>query len=270
MVIMAGIQTLSKLDNKYREVPKTNLIYIINIYNMKINIFILCYNEGILLPHTIAHYRKYLPSAIITIYDNKSSDNSVELAKSLNCNVISWDSNGINNENLRLNIKNTCWKIIEDGWIIVIDMDEWLCITEKELLLEENRGTTILNVKGIDIIGESNKNDLSDIDLHSINRGIDNNNESKKLCFFRKSINEMKYNYGAHQCNPKGRKQYSKKIYINKHMNNLGLPYYIDKMVSRYERSVEMQKVGLSIHYTNNIEIITDKYNKLLEKSKIL
>ena len=53
-------------------------------------------------------------------------------------------------------------------------------------------------------------------------------------------------------------------------MNNLGLPYYIDKMVSRYERSVEMQKVGLSIHYTNNIEIITDKYNKLLEKSKIL
>ena len=140
-----------------------------------------------------------------------STDGSVELAKSLGCQVVSWSSGNINDVLLKKNISNNCWKSVGSGWIIMIDMDEWLCITEQELKTEMEQGTTILTVQGIDMIGESERIDLTDIDLHSIVRYVDHENESKKLCFLREKINDMNYNGGAHKCNPVGKIQYSKK-----------------------------------------------------------
>ena len=104
---------------------------------MEINIFILCYNEAPLLPHMVKHYKKYLPNCKITIYDNESTDNSVELAKSLGCSIISWNSNNIIDDHKYLEIKNNCWKHITHGWIIMADMDEFLCVTEQELMKEK-------------------------------------------------------------------------------------------------------------------------------------
>jgi glycosyltransferase involved in cell wall biosynthesis len=105
---------------------------------MDINVFLLCFNESILLPHSIKHYKKYLPSCKITIYDNESTDNSVEIAKELGCNIMSFSSNNSLNEYIQTSIKNNYWKSIEKGWIIMADMDELLCITENDLIKEFN------------------------------------------------------------------------------------------------------------------------------------
>lgn len=237
---------------------------------MEINIFILCHNESNLLPHTIKHYRKYLPSCKITIYDNESTDNSVELALSLGCNVISWNSNNIIDDHKYSEIKNNCWKNITNGWIIMIDMDEFVCVTEDELLYEKTNGTSVLQIKGLEMIGESNTVDLTDIDLQEINKYIDKDEESKKLCFLRENVTDMNYGIGAHQCNPIGDIKYSSKIYYNKHMNNLGLNYIIDKTFKRCERSALMRSQGFAHHYANPPEQIKGFYCDALNNCKFL
>jgi glycosyltransferase involved in cell wall biosynthesis len=242
---------------------------------MNINIFILCFNESILLPDTIKHYRKYLPNAKIVIFDNESTDNSVEIAKNLSCEVKSFASKNEQNDYIFRDIKNNWWKEIKDGWIIMCDMDEWLCVTEKELEEEYKNGVGILNTKGYEIIGDSKNIDLTDIDLHTINKGTYNLMESKKLCFHTERISEINYEMGAHFCKPIAKSQtetikYSEKIYINKHMNYLGLPYIINKMKKRYERTHQMRTHHYCTHYTNNIQKITSKYYELLNASETI
>jgi hypothetical protein len=237
---------------------------------MIVHIFLLCYNEEILLPHTVAYYKSNLPNSVITIYDNESTDNSVKIAKDLGCNVYSFSTGNINDVRIKQYICNNCWKGITDGWIIMADMDEWLCVCEKDLIDEYNCGFTILSIKGVDYIGESQSILLDDINFNEINKVIYNNNEDKSLCFYKKAILEMNYEPGSHTCQPIGDIKYSNNIYVNKHMCNLGLPFIINKMIKRYERCEEMRKIGYSIHYSNDVNVITNNYNQLLNNSYIL
>lgn len=234
---------------------------------MNIYVFLLCYNESVLLPHTIKHYREYIPSCIITILDNNSTDNSIEIAKSFGCFIQTFSTDNILDENKQTYLKNNCWKHIQDGWIIVCDMDEFLCIREEELYAEYNKKTTLLSVQGIDMIGESNTLDLTDVDLQQIKKHIFFDVESKYICFYRKSILSINYQVGAHTCSPEGLIKFSSTVYYLKHMSILGLKYFINKMVNRYERSHKMRSKGMAIHYDNNIQNITNLYYEKVNKS---
>lgn len=154
----------------------------------------------------------------------------------------------------------------------MIDMDEFLCVTEKELIEEYKLGTTILKVQGMQMIGESNKKDLSDIDLNTIIKCVEHEPESKKLCFLREKITDINYSLGAHTCNFVSKiVKYSSKIYINKHMCFLGLPFLINKYKMLFERTKnEREKFNISHHYTDDEEKITNEYNSLLEKTTLL
>jgi len=237
---------------------------------MDINVFLLCYNEEILLPHTISHYKKYLPRCKITVYDNESTDKSVDLARSLGCNVISWSSDNCIDDYKYKDIKNNCWKSVVSGWIIMADMDEFVCVTEEELLEEYKRGTSILTLDGLNMIGESKTIFLNDINLQDIYKYKNNIWEYKHICFLRDKIVDMNYSLGCHTCNPFGEIAYSSHIYLNKHMEYLGLEFLKNKIVKRYERSEKMRKKGIALHYTNDLNNITDTYNNSLNTCNIL
>jgi hypothetical protein len=238
---------------------------------MDINIYLLCYNEELIIQHTINHYKIRLPNCNITIYDNMSSDNSELIAKKNNCNVVKFNTKGEDNELIKRRIINKCWKNIKKSWIIVADMDEWLDINMDDLINEYNKGTSILSIQGCDMIGESNSALLDDINLNSINKYFNNSNLSKNICFLREKIINMNYSAGHHKCNPESNKQiiYSNKIYNLKHMNFLGLPYITNKIINRYKRNQLMQKIKLNVHYTDDVNKITEQYKKLLSISKI-
>jgi glycosyltransferase involved in cell wall biosynthesis len=234
---------------------------------MKINVFLLCYNEEILIPHTIAHYKKYLPSCEITIYDNNSTDNSVEIAKKIGCNVISWFSNNKADEYAILHIKNNCWKNINEGWIIVCDMDEWIFINEDELSNEEKKGNTILKTQGLGIVGNSKKEDLSDIDIKNIKKCFMAHAYSKRICFNKKEIDEIGYGLGSHNCNPIGNIKYSESVYYIKHMKFLGLPFLIKRWYDRYERYKLLKQVGMGCSYTESKEELEKHYYFNVERA---
>lgn len=237
---------------------------------MKVSIFLLCHNEELLIKHTLSHYRKCLSSVEFTIYDNYSSDNSADVAKELGCNVIFFDTNGKLNEYILTHLKNNCWKNVKDGFIIVCDMDEWLCVTDQDLQNENDKGTIILKTKGYNIICDSKFEDLQDVNLHTESRGIHHSPESKNICFKAGAINEMNFENGAHKCNPRSNQKikFSEKIYLLKHMDALGLPYKLRKNRMRYERATEMAKKGMAVHYVNDDNVIINKFHISLTMAK--
>ena len=107
------------------------------------------------------------------------------------------------------------------------------------------------------------------INLEEIKRYVHNTRLSKRLCFLREAITDMNFGPGSHTCNPKGRVKYSSKIYTNKHMNYLGLNYYINKITGRYERSHKMRERGWSTHYTGEVAEIEKRYKDQLKISRI-
>jgi glycosyltransferase involved in cell wall biosynthesis len=235
--------------------------------NIDIRIYIVCYNEEILIANTIKHYRDRFPNAIIYICDNYSTDNSTKIAINMGCQIIKWETTPENFEFKLTELKNNIWKQSE-GWVIICDMDEWLCVDTAQLSKEDAKGTTCLQVIGYDIVGNSKMSTLKDIDLHSLTYGYPKPEENKNLCFNTKYITEINYDPGAHFSKPVGKITFSETPYYLKHMDWLGLEYNQNKMKIRFERTKEMQKLGMAIHYTNNMEKVKDMYSKNVEKAR--
>jgi len=234
------------------------------------NIFLLCYNEELMLPHTLKHYKTNFPNASITIFDNNSTDRSVTIAKEAGCQVISFDSKEQQDEQQLIWVRSHMWKkYVESGWVIMCDMDEWLNATEADLEEEQKKGTTVLTTQGFNMVGESTTVDYSDIDLFQIKKGFYADNMSKRICF-QYPLVSMEYWYGAHKCFPQGHVVFSEKTYLLKHYDLLGQEYLMDKHRRRWERNHLSRANGLNQHYFIEKEKTIQVYQEALAKATTL
>lgn len=229
---------------------------------MSLHVYLLCHNEEVLLPHAIEHYRRRVPGVTFTIIDNESDDRSVAIARELGCTVQAVVTGGKLDDIVLRDLKNSVWQERTEGWVIVADMDEWLCVTEEDLTREERAGTTLLKVEGWNVVGESANTSLDDLELHALNFGAQFSMESKSVCFRRPQITAMNYGAGAHIAEPEGVVRRSRKTYRLKHMNWLGSAFVVHKYSRRYARGKEQQARGLGTHYTDSAETVINQFNQ--------
>ena len=223
-----------------------------------VTVYTVTYNEELIIEFFINHYRKNFPNCKIVIFDNYSTDKTVEIAKSFGCHVIFYDTNNKFSDKKLIEIKNDCWKDSETEWVVVCDCDELIQINEEQLKKEQKNGHTIFKFNGYNLMNHDD-----DI-LESICYGWPDEAYDKILLFNKTKIKEINYNYGCHESNPVGILKYCKN-YNMFHYNFLGKNYTINRYKKFSERlSEENIELGLSYHYFNDEQQI----NKLYDNNK--
>lgn len=115
-----------------------------------IEIHIIAYNEQIMLPFTIAHYKKMFGKPKIVIHDNHSTDHTVTIAKANGCEVITFDTDGMN-DTIQSVIKSQAAMNATAKWVLCIDCDEECLLNTEDLLALEERGINAVHFEGWDI-----------------------------------------------------------------------------------------------------------------------
>lgn len=165
---------------------------------MKIEAFILAFNEAEVIHFTIRHYQRFCHK--ITVFDNYSTDDTRSIAKSMGCEVRAFGIDGVLDDREYTKLKNNCWKDSKSDYIIVVDCDEILCLPHFL-----NTDISIYRTLGWNIFSES----LPKHDWLDITHGVYDENYSKLVLFNPQKIKEINYVHGCHVANPIGEIVYS-------------------------------------------------------------
>lgn len=188
-------------------------------FSGNLTIYTLTFNESLLIQFMIDHYRSRFPNCHIVVYDNSSTDDTVEIAKRNHCEIRHYETHNTLNDLIHMQIKNTCWKDAKTDWVLVCDLDELLDINMHDLKEEDFSGKTIIKSECWHMINLENNYDVSSM-KHGY-RDADDQIYDKCLLFNKKYIKEINYEEGAHVCNPVGHVKLGKtyKMYHYKYIN---------------------------------------------------
>lgn len=225
-------------------------------------VFTITYNEELMLPYFIKHYRERFPNCKIVVYDNESTDNTVEIALQNGCHVKPYSTNNQLNDLTYLAIKNNCWKD-EIGWVIVADCDEFIDMNYNQLFMHSS---SIISVEAYNMVNHNN-----DFNIDKIDHGIRSISYDKAYCFNASKIKEINYNPGCHTCNPVGDVTYSSKHHKVYHYKYVNVEYMIERHAMFAKRlSKENIERGYGGHYLYPEEKIRAEFNAAQLESKIV
>lgn len=171
---------------------------------MKIDIFITCYNSGIILPYWLRHHQQFADN--ITIFDNMSTDNSIEIIKENNkknnINIISFDTGGKMEERTLMEIRNSCWRESKADWVIVCDSDEFIYHPNLINTLKDTNATHIIPC-GYEMISENLPTTNGQI-YEELKMGFFREDFSKPCIFKPSEVKNINFSPGSHDAKPDG------------------------------------------------------------------
>jgi glycosyltransferase involved in cell wall biosynthesis len=205
---------------------------------MKIETFTVCYNEEKMLPYFLRHYLQY---GSVTVFDNNSTDRSVEIARALGATVFQFNSDDKYREDILTHLRNTCWRESKADWAIVTDVDEFVYHRGLELALTRSYGTVIMPrmfEMVSDVFPTTNGQIYEEVKMGVELRG--------KMCIFKpKDITAMNFDPGNHFARPEGDFKLDVKTeIITLHYKYLSLEYLIKRYDELNLRQSEENKLN--------------------------
>lgn len=238
-----------------------------------IELFTICYNEEKILPFFLDHYAF---CDKITIYDNSSTDNSVNIARNYrltNVEVINYDTNNTLDDSVYLQIKNNVWKNSNCDYVIIVDIDEFLYHPNIKQFVVDTR-QPIYKPYGYNMVSESFP--ISGKITSEIKTGVPDINYSKQVLFSPLYISEINYTPGCHHADPTDKTGciVSPTLYNELkllHYKNISIDYRLDKHKLYSSRFSEYNKAtGAGIHYMYSQESQHAEFNSFLNNSTIV
>jgi hypothetical protein len=214
---------------------------------MTVEIFTVIKNAEYILPFYLEHYTRNFPGCKINIFDNGSTDSSIQLCKEVGCNIIPFlEFVPLVKEHYLTDLKNNIWKGSKADWVIICDVDEILQINGEDLL--DLTEVDIVQFRGFNMV-DINDQKYPELFTHGLSAGM-----YCKACLFRPSIEEINYTPGAHGFEPDPKYKVSKFQYRLFHYNKSWF-------------NLENFYVCHSFHPK---EVVKDLYLKSLEKVRKL
>lgn len=175
------------------------------IKDLNIELFLLCFNEQKMIPHTLNYYAQFCSK--ITIFDNDSTDKSKELIRNFDSRIQikRLDTGGEHREDILRDTRNTCWKESTADYVIVCDMDEFLYHPSlvNQLKIAKEKRVAIPVVVGYNMIADSFPEDHSKLITEQVQVGYKDRRFDKNIIFDPKQVKEINFRPGSHLCNPK-------------------------------------------------------------------
>lgn len=228
-----------------------------------LHVFTITWNEGKIIQDFINWYQNRVPGCKITVWDNMSTDNTVDIALANNCEVIRFDTGDQMDEQTLIDIRNSCWIDSTAKYCCVVDADELVALN-KDMLLQnlETKEWTICKCEGYEMFGKR-EDQLNELLWGTWSAGY-----CKPVLFMKQEIEETNFTPGSHSADPKGNVKWKLNYPNLYHTKWRSWQHGIERAhLLAKRRSEHSKSMGWNIHYEFDDSVHKDYYNNGLNNS---